>query len=179
MIKKFILFFGLLPLLNFGQIESAYNEMMTNENKSFEQYQSLVYDASKYLITNPVNTESSEFIAATKLVNMWPSTQSALDIKENSKFYKSLESKNNQNVYRAALYFYFLDQRYNKGELLMGLTITGQNLHEQTDYKKILLGATTLFLMHAENPSNNITLNKDANKYLEAMKKNKLDKMQF
>ncbi len=179
MIKKFIILFGLVPLLNFGQIELGYNEMMASEDKSFEGYQGLVFDAATYLITNPIDAQSSEFIAASKVVSYWPSTESGLDIQENSKFYKSLESVNNQMVYRAALYYYFMDQRFNQGELLMGLQITGQKLHEQKDYKKIQLGAATLFLKQVENPANNIVLNKEANKYLEALKKNKLEKMQF
>ena len=168
----------LMPLFNFAQIESKYNEMMADESISFEVYQGLLLDASNYLISNPINKDSKEYAAAFKVVSYWENNQeTGLIIPVNSNFYKSLETKENQTVYTAGMFQYFLDQRLNQGVLLMGLKMPNQNIDDQTDYKKIKLAGAEAFLKKAEDTTNNIVLSKSASKYLDAMKKNRLEKM--
>ncbi len=69
--KSFILLLIILPSLMNAQFKARYEQMSKMSNPKFEDYDKSVYEATKYIFSNPINNKSEEFFYAVKIAQFW------------------------------------------------------------------------------------------------------------
>ncbi len=177
------LFFALLilfPSITCAQFSESFREMSENRNADYEDYQELVLEASNYIFDNPVDQRSVEFISATQIVGFWMDKETGMNIPSFGGFFTSLTNENHQQfLYTIAMINYGLDQKLNHNRVLKCERIRGQKFDEQEDVREVQLGGAKILLAYMEDPGNNVPLASGTKKYMEAYKKNNLEKMFF
>jgi hypothetical protein len=65
--KIIILIVCFFPLLGFSQLQEKFKEMNNVQNPNFEDYDELLFEATSYIFSHPVNPKSKEFIYAIQI----------------------------------------------------------------------------------------------------------------
>ena len=178
--KNLLILILIFPIILFGQLSESLNEMKADSNPTYEKYESLIYKATEYIFTNPVNTKSKEFISATQIIEFWMNKDTGIGIPTFGNFFNALSNRNNQQyLYTVAMINYILDQKINQDRILVCKPIEGQKYSEQQDVKEVQLGGAKILLKYIGNKKNNIPINSKTKKYLRAYNKEKLDEMFF
>jgi len=178
--KIYLILLLIIPFTTFGQLSEPLKEMKSDKNAEFGKYQSLVFDATKYIFNNPVDVKSKEFISATQIVGFWMNKDTGMNIPTFGKFFSTLTNENQQQfLYTAAMMNYGLDQKINHSRILKCVKIDGQKYSEQEDVKEVQLEGAKILLEYVGNKKNNVPMTSKTKKYWKASKKNKLNKIFF
>ncbi len=169
-----------LPLTSFGQLSELLQEMKSDKNPTYETYEPLVFKATNYIFSNPVNPKSKEFIAATKIVGFWMNKDTGVGIPTFGNFFTSLTNKDKQQfLYTVAMIHYGLDQKINQNKILKCIPVKGQKYSEQADVKEVQLEGAKILLDYIGNKKNNVTMTSKTKKYYKAHQKSKLNDIMF
>lgn len=170
----------ILPTISFAQFSEAFREMSENKNAEYEDYQELIFEASNYIFANPVDQRSVEFISATQIVGFWINKETGMNIPAFGDFFTSLTNENHQQfLYTIAMINYGLEQKLNYNRVLKCERIKGQKFDEQEDVREVQLNGAKILLAYMENPGNNVPLAPGTKKYMEAYKKDNLEREFF
>ena len=178
--KLYLILLMIFPLMTFGQLSESLKEMKADKNAEFENYQTLVFDATKHIFSNPVDAKSKEFISAFQIVGFWMNKDTGMGIPTFGKFFSSLTNENRQQfLYTAAMINYGLEQKINHSRILKCTKIDGQKYSEQEDVREVQLEGAKILLEYIGNKKNNVPMTAETKKYWKAYKKNKLSKIFF
>ena len=167
--KIFIVLLLLMPALTYSQFREGMEAMANDKNPRHEDYQPLILEASTYIFNNPVDQSSVEFISATQIVAFWMDKKTDMNIPAFGEFFDSLTNENHQQfLYSIAMIHYGLDQKLNHNRILKCEPIKRRNYGDQEDVREVQLEGAKIFLAYAGDPANQVPLNLETNKYLEA-----------
>jgi len=180
-LKRIVIFFLIsFPLLCNAQLQSELKEPKTRQHTTVEDYENLVFDSSKYMLSNPVNKGSANFIGASKIVSSWMNGDTGFGVPLGGRFYYALtNTENQQYLYAVCIVNYILDQKLNHNRILKCLPIEGQIYREQEDVREVRLKGAEIFLEFAKKSKHKVKLNGKAKKYLKHYKKGTLGKVFF
>lgn len=178
--KIIILLVLILPTLINAQFKSEFDSMNKVENPNFNDYDKLVYKATKYIFSNPVNNKSEEFFYAMKIAKFWMDKDTEFPLPTFGTFYSKLTEENNERFfYIISLLHYNLIQKIENNRLLKCLPIEGKKFFELPEVKEIQIESAKIFLNYATDENNNLKLNRELKLYAEAMKEEKLESVFF
>lgn len=173
--KLLLILLLLFPILAIAQFESQYKKLEGYKNPKIEDYEQLVFDSTEYLLNNPIDKKSADFVSACKIVTFWMQQDTGYGIPLGGNFYYKLTNTDNQQYfYAVSIVNYLLDQKINHQRILKCLPIDGQLYRKQEDVIEVRLKAAELFLNFAKKRKNNIKLNARTKKYLHYQKKGNL-----
>ena len=177
-IKILVLTFYLLsaPIISYAQTLKDTLKIKEFKNPSIEDYEQMVFESTQYLLSNPVDKNSAEFVSASKVVCFWMHQDTGYGIPLGGNFYYKLRNDDNQQYfYAVSMVNYLLDQKINHKRILNCLPVIGQNYSEQEDVKEVRFKAAEIFLAFAKKRKNNIKLTVRARKYLKHYRKGTLN----
>jgi len=178
--KILILILLTVPLLGFGQLAKSLAQMEADKEANYSEYEQLFYDATEYIFSNPMNFKSKEFVSACKIVDLWKNKDTGINVPIFGGFYNKLEQKSNlRYFYMIAITNYILSEKINNNRILKCVKIDGQKYSEQEDVKEVQLEGAKIFLAYVANNENGLAINKNAETYLKAFKKEELDDIFF
>ena len=178
--KIFILLLISLPTLMNAQFKPKYDEMSKVSNPNFKDYDKSVYEATKYIFSNPVNNKSEEFFYAVKIAQFWMNKDTEFPLPTFGIFFSKLaKNKEESFFYIISLMHYNLVQKIDHGRLLKCSPIEGKKFFELPEVREIQLEAAKIFLNYAENENNNLKLDENLKLYSVALKEGKLDTVFF
>jgi len=173
--KLLLILLLIFPILLTAQFETEYKKLEAFKNPNIEDYEQLVFDSTQYLLNNPIDQKSADFVSACKIVTFWMQQDTGYGMPLGGNFYYKLTNTYNQQYfYAVSIVNYLLDQKINHQRILKCLPIKGQKYRVQEDVKEVRLKAAELFLDFAKNRKNNLKLNARTKKYLHYHKKGKL-----
>ena len=179
--KRSITFIALLlPLLSIAQFTDLKAMMEADDNPKFEDYETIVYEASDFILNNPVDLESKEFISATEIMSFWMNKDTGIRIPAFGEFYKTLTNDNQQQfLYIIAMNNYILDQKINNDRFLECKSVSGQKFSEQADVREVQLEGAKILLEYVGDKNNNVWLKPKTKRYLKAYRKGELEEVFF
>ncbi|TXD81151.1 hypothetical protein ESY86_19175 [Subsaximicrobium wynnwilliamsii] len=158
----------------------SFATMQQDKNPEFENYERLIFDASQYLFSNPVNPNGTEFKAAAQIVGFWMNRDTGMNIPTFGDFFSVLTNKNQQQfLYTIAMINYGLDQKINHNRILKCEKIEGQKYSELDDVREVQLGGAKVLLEFIGNQKNNVPMTTKTKTYYKAYKKKKLGEELF
>lgn len=171
----FLLFLLVFPIVSVGQdMINLHKNIIKAKEPAFDaEFEGALYLASNFILQNHHLIGSKEYKAAERIVNYWKSREVWYKIPFNSKFHESL--KNDPNlVFISEVSFsnYILNQKINQNRFLK---CTSEK--NKKEIKEVQLEAAKMVLKYCID--NKITLPTEAQKYVEAYKTNKLEKVFF
>ena len=75
--KFFIILICFLPFIGFSQFKIKFKEMEKIENPNFNNYDKLVFEATSYVFSNPMNPKSEDFFCPSIIGSVSGMTSSA------------------------------------------------------------------------------------------------------
>jgi hypothetical protein len=170
----------IMPTLINAQFKDEFDSMNKVENPNFNDYDKLVYEATKYIFSNPVNNKSEEFFYAVKIAQFWMDKDTVFPLPTFGTFFSKLTKENNEkNFYIISLMHYNLIQKIDNNRLLKCLPIEGKKFFELPEVKEIQIESAKIFLNYAADENNNFKLNPKLKLYVESMKEGKLESVFF
>ena len=160
--------------------QESVSKMVADENPEYKIYESLLFDATEFILSGPIYPNGSEFRAANKIVGFWKNKDTGLNIPIGSDFYNALTNKNQQQyLYMIAMMNYALNQKLNYNRIISCKPIPGQKYSEQEDVKEIQLEGAKILLEFIGNEKNNVPMSSKTRKYYKAYLANKLEEKLF
>jgi hypothetical protein len=171
----FFLFLLVFPVVSVGQdmVNLHKNIIKAKEPEFNEEFEGGLRLATDFILQNHIQRGSREYAAAERIVNYWKGREVWFKIPVNSEFHESL--KNDPNLVflsEVSLYNYILNQKTNQNRFLK---CTSEKNKKET--KEVQLEAAKVVLKYCID--NKITLPTETQKYVEAYKTNKLEKVFF
>ena len=161
-------------------LSKSLSKMTADKEVDFSNYEKLLFEATEYIFSNPLNFKSKEYISACKIVDFWKNKDTGINVPLGNNLYNSLNPKSNQRyLYMIAIMNYILDQKLNHNRFLKCVMIEGQNFSAQADVREVQIEGSHIFLDYVYDSDNNIQLNSKSKKYLKAHKKGKLKTIFF
>lgn len=174
--KSIFIVLLLLPTLTFSQFREGMEAMASDKNAQHEEYQPLIFEATTYILNNPVDQSSVEFVSATQIVAFWMDKKTEMNLPTFGDFFDSLTNENHQQfLYAIAMTHYGLDQKLNYGRVLKAEPIKRRTYSEQEDVREVQLEGAKIFLAYAGDPANQVPLTPESKKYLEAFNNGTLE----
>lgn len=97
MLKKLILLLLItLPLYAQSQLSNSLSKMTADKEVDFSNYEKLLFEATEYIFSNPLNFKSKEYISACKIVDFWKNKDTGINVPLGNNLYNSLNPKSNQ-----------------------------------------------------------------------------------
>jgi len=160
--------------------QESLSKMTADENPKYAKYESLLFDATEFILSGPIYPNGSEFQAANKIVGFWKNKDTGLNIPIGSDFYNALTNKNQQQyLYMISMINYSLNQKINHDRILSCKPISGQKYSEQEDVKEVQLEGSKILLEFIGNEKNNVPMSSKSKKYYKAYLNNSLEKILF
>ncbi|WP_224490970.1 hypothetical protein [Robertkochia flava] len=167
----FLIGFLIFSTSTFSQFKEAFQNITSSDSVDYSKYDKVVFEASNYVFENPVDYKSEKYFYANKLIGKWMNDTTDFGFPLFGPFYEDLSNKEYQKYYyRVALVNYALNQKFNHNRLLTCKPIPGEVFREQKDVKEIQLGAAGILIEYCSEKSNNLKLNRQMKKYVEAFK---------
>lgn len=180
LIKKFTILLLIGPVLSFAQLSERLEEMTNKENAIYKEYEPLLYEATQYVFSHPVNVQSEEFVSAIQIVVFWMNRVDELSIPAFGNFFMALTNDNKQQfMYVVAMTHYLLDQKIKNNRILTCKPVDGEKYSEQEDVKETQLGGAKILLKYMGDEKNNIPMSDATQKYYQAFLKNELETVFF
>lgn len=162
--------------VSFAQTQKKITKIKEFKNPSIEDYEQMVFEASEYLLSHPVDKSCAIFVSSCKIVSFWIHQDTGFGMPLGGNFYYKLRNNDNQQYfYAVSIVNYLLDQKINHNRILKCLPIKGQNYSEQEDVQEVRLKAAEIFLGFAKKRKNNIKLTLRSRKYLKHLRRGDLD----
>jgi len=178
--KIIIILLLILPTLINAQFKTKFDTMNKVESPNFNDYDKLVYEATKYIFSNPVNNKSEDFFYAMKIAQFWMDKDTVFPLPTFGTFFSKLSEENNERfLYIISLMHYNLNQKIDNNRLLKCLPIEGKKFFELPEVKEIQIESAKIFLNYATDENNDIKLNPKLELYREAMKEGRLESVFF
>lgn len=169
-----------MPTLINAQLKAEFDAMNKAENPNFNDYDKLVYEATKYIFSNSVNNKTEDFIYAMKIAQFWMDKDTEFPLPTFGTFFSKLTKENNERIfYIISLMHYNLIQKIDNNRLLKCLPIQGKKFFELPEIKEIQIESAKIFLNYAAVENNNFKLNPKLKIYVDAMKEGKLESIFF
>lgn len=176
----FLILLLIIPITTFGQFKESLKKMEADKNLEYQNYEKPLFEATKYILSHPVNRNSKDFVFATKIVSFWMNKDTGMGIPTFGIFFESLTNKENQKfLYTVSMINYGIDQKINQNRILKCAKIDGQKFSEQEDVREVQLEGAKILLEYIGNKKNNVPMTSKTKKYYKAFKKGKLDKKFF
>ncbi len=173
-----IIFFFLMiiSIYTYAQIPSDFRIEKDTLLSKIEKYETLVYNASAYILSRPLDEKSAKFISESKIVKSWLEGKNGYGIPLGGRFYHSLSNTHHQQyLYSVAIANYMLDQKLNFNRVLNCSITENQIYREQEDVKEVRLKAAELFLEYAKKSKNKVKLRNVTKKFLKSYKKGEFE----
>ncbi len=178
--KISILLIVLLPFLGFSQFKTKFMEMEKDANPSFENYDKLVYEATTYIFSHPVNPKSEDFFYSVKIAKFWMNKDTGFGMPIFGTFYNKLPKEQNQQFfYTLAMMHYNLIQKMEKGRVIILNKVEGIKFSDLKEVKEVQYEGAKIFLNYVENPANNLPLNTAVREFIDSNKKGTLQEVMF
>ncbi len=178
--KLALILFITLPLYSYCQLTTSLAKMLADEDPKYSEYEQLFYEATEFIFNNPVDSKSNEFLSACKIVDFWKNKDTGINVPIFGNFYNELEQKSNlRYFYMIAITNYILNEKINTNRILECVKIDGQKFSEQDDVREVQIEGAKIFLEYVSNDKNRLILNKEANRFLTAFKKGRLEDIFF
>ncbi|WP_123899088.1 hypothetical protein [Aureibaculum marinum] len=159
----------------YAQSQQEDTKIRELKNPDIEDYEQLVYDATQYLLNNPINEKSADFVSACKIVNFWIRQDTGYGLPLGGNFYYKLTNTNHQQFYYAvSMVHYLLDQKRNHNRIIKCVPQIGQCYKNQEDVQEVRVKAAEIFLNYAKKRRNRIKLTVRSRKYLKHYRKGTL-----
>ena len=150
------------------------------ENPSFTDYDELVYEATSYIFSNPVNSKSEEFLYAVKIAQFWMNKDTEFGMPIFGAFHTKLTKENNQKFfYVIAMMHYNLIQKMEKNRVIKFVKVEGVKFSDLPEVQEIQLEGAKILLNYAKQKENNFPLNSDMQVYIEANENGTLKEVLF
>lgn len=170
----------LLPFLGFSQFKTKFEEMNKIENPNFDNYDKLVFEATSYVFSNPVNPKSEDFFYAVKISQFWMNKDTEFGMPIFGDFYNKLTKENNQQFfYTLAMMHYNLIQKIEMGRVIKFVKVEGVKFSDLPEVREVQYEGAKIFLSYAEKPETNLPLNKDIQIYIDGYKDGRLQELMF
>lgn len=174
--KIFILLLISFTTIINAQFKTKFEEMSKVSNPNFKNYDKLVYEATKYIFSNPINNKSEEFVYSVKIAQFWMNKDTEFPLPTFGKFFSNLKKDNTETFfYTIFLMHYNLVQKIDHNRLLKCSPIEGKKFSELAEVREIQIEAAKIFLSYGENVNNNLKLNENLKIYSDALKEGKLE----
>ncbi len=173
-----IIFFFLIisSAYTYAQIPADFKTEADSLLSKTEKYETMVYNASMYILSKPVDEKSAEFISESKIVKSWLEGKNGFGIPLGGRFYHSLSNTHHQQyLYSVAIANYMLDQKLNYNRVLNCSITDNQVYRNQEDVKEVRYQAAILFLEYVKNSKNKVKLRNVTKKFLKSYKSKKED----
>lgn len=158
----------------------SFAKMKQDKNPEYENYENLIFDASRYVFSNPVYPNGTEFKAAAQIVGFWMNKDTGMNIPTFGEFFTTLTNENKQQfLYTIAMINYGLDQKINHNRIVKCNKIEGEKFSEQEDVREVQLEGAKILLEFIGNEKNNVPMTSKTKKYYKAYERNKLEKELF
>ncbi|WP_131494659.1 hypothetical protein [Flavobacterium aquatile] len=178
--KFFITFLCFLPLIGFSQFKAKFKAMEQIENPSFSDYDELVYEATTYIFSNPVNSKSEEFLYAVKIAQFWMNRDTEFGMPIFGVFHTKLTKENNQKFfYVIAMMHYNLIQKIEKNRVIKFVKVEGVKFSDLPEVQEVQYEGAKILLNYAKQKDNNFPLNSDMQVYIEANENGTLKEVLF
>ena len=178
--KIIIIIICLISSLGFSQFKDKYKEMDRIENPKFENFDKLVFDATSYIFSNPVNLKSEDFFYAVKIAQFWMNRDTEFGMPIFGDLYNKLTNVNNEQFfYTLSMMHYNLIQKIKKNRIIKFVKVEGIKFSELPEVREVQYEGAKIFLGYAEKIENNLPLNKDVQIYIDGNKNEKLQELMF
>jgi hypothetical protein len=178
--KIIILIVCFLPFIGFSQFKTKFEEMYKIENPNFENYDKLVFEATSYLFSHPVNPKSEDFLYAVKIAQFWMNKDTEFGMPIFGDFYNKLMKENNQQLfYTLAMMHYNLIQKIEMGRIVKFVKVEGVKFSDLPEVREVQYEGAKIFLSYAEKRENNLPLNKDVQIYIDGNNNGNLHELMF
>lgn len=155
-------------------------KMLKKNNQKYEDYENLIFDASRYIFSNPVYPNGTEFRAALGIIDFWKDKDTGLNIPIFGNLYSALPEKGpHRYFYMVAMMEYILTEKLEKNRILKCVKIEGQEYRNQEDVKEVQLGGAKILLSFIGNEKNNLPMNSQTKKFFKAFEKGNLEDKLF
>ncbi|GEC78302.1 hypothetical protein B0A61_07580 [Flavobacterium aquatile LMG 4008 = ATCC 11947] len=150
------------------------------ENPSFSDYDELVYEATTYIFSNPVNSKSEEFLYAVKIAQFWMNRDTEFGMPIFGVFHTKLTKENNQKFfYVIAMMHYNLIQKIEKNRVIKFVKVEGVKFSDLPEVQEVQYEGAKILLNYAKQKDNNFPLNSDMQVYIEANENGTLKEVLF
>ncbi|KQC33055.1 hypothetical protein AAU57_06790 [Nonlabens sp. YIK11] len=171
----YLLLLLVLPLSVFGQLSDSYDEMLSESDPAYEEYEPIILKASEYVFTQPINSRSKEYIAAHRIIEYWKNKDTGMGIPLGNEFYDTLTNeKGLQYYYMISMMQYQLDQKINNNRVLSCIPVPGEIYKDQDDVSEVQLEGAKILLEYISDKLNKVSVNAATKEYVKAYKKGKL-----
>ena len=179
--KKIIIIIAfLISTLGFSQFKTKYKEMDKIENPKFENYDKLVFEATTYIFSNPINPKSEDFFYAVKIAQFWMNKDTEFGMPIFGDFYNKLTKENNQQFfYTLAMMHYNLIQKIEKKRVIKFVKVEGIKFSDLPEVREVQYEGAKIFLSYAEKIENNLPLNNNIQIYIDGNRNGKLQDLMF
>jgi len=176
-LTSIIFFFLIITSIDtYAQIPTDFKTEADSLLSKTEKYETLVYNASTYILSRPVDEKSAGFISESKVVKSWLEGKNGYGIPLGGRFYHSLSNTHHQQyLYSVAIANYMLDQKLNYNRVLNCSITDNQLYREQEDVKEVRYQAAVLFLEYVKKSKNKVKLRNVTKKFLKSYKNKKED----
>ncbi|WP_298119417.1 hypothetical protein [Flavobacterium sp.] len=178
--KKIFIIFYFLPFIMLSQFKIKFKEMEKVENPSFNNYDKLVFEATTYIFSNPMNPKSEEFLYAAKIAQFWMNKDTEFGIPTFGEFYNKLTKENNQQfMYILSMMHYNLIQKIEKNRIIKFVKVEGIKFSDLPEVREVQYEGAKIFLDYSKQIENNLPLNNDMQIYIDANNNGKLQELMF
>ena len=178
--KLFITFLCFLPFIGFSQFDDKFRAMEKIENPIFTNYDELLYEATSYIFSNPVNSKSKDFFNALKIATFWGTKDTGLGMPIYGAFDNNLTKDINLKFYYAlAMMHYNLMQRMEKNRVIKLVKVKGVKFSDLPEARELQYEGAKIFLNYAKQKENNFPFRSDLEAFIEAHDNGTLKEMLF
>ncbi|WP_396153315.1 hypothetical protein [Flavobacterium sp.] len=178
--KIFMVLICLLPFIGFSQFKIKFKEMEKVENPNFNNYDKLVFEATSFVFSNPMNPKSEEFFYAVKIAQFWMNKDTEFGMPIFGEFYNKLTKENNQQFfYTLAMMHYNLVQKIEKNRVIKFVKVEGVKFSDLPEVREVQYEGAKILLDYAKQKENNFILNNDMQIYIDANENGKLQELMF
>ena len=177
-LKSIVFFFLIITSsYTYAQIPAEFKTEADSLLSKNEKYETLVYNASTYILSRPIDKKSAGFISESKIVKSWLEGKNGFGIPLGGRFYHTLSNTDHQQyLYSVAVANYMLDQKLNHNRVLNCSITDNQLYREQEDVKEVRYQAAILFLEYVKKSKNKVKLRNVTKRFLKSYKKGKFEK---
>jgi hypothetical protein len=178
--KIIVLIVCLFPFLGFSQFQEKFKEMNNIQNPNFEDYDELLFEATTYIFSHPINPKSIDFFYAVQIAKFWMNKDTGFGMPIFGDFYTKLKNENNQQFfYTIAMMHYNLIQKIEKNRLIKLVKTEGVKFSESPEVIEVQYGGAEILFRYAENTENNLPLNKESQNFIVAYRNGNLHEIMF
>jgi len=170
----------LLPVLVHSQFKEEFEKMNKTESPIYNDFEPLLYSATKYILSNSPDPKSENFYFATKVVGFWMDKDTGYSMPTFGKLFESLKTDSKQRFLNVvSLMHYLLTQKIEHNRLIIYNRIEGKKFSELEDVKEVQFEGAKILLKYFDDNKSQLNINSKTKKFIKAYKKGTLKDIMF